>query len=134
MASAPARDFPGLRWVRTSLRTAHIAAFSGLVGGHVFAASPAQLQPWLIATIASGGGLVALSLYQSMAWLREVRGVAILLKLGLLCIIPLWWSARLPILFAIIVLSSYVSHMPGRYRYWVLGVGPPATRQPHKRG
>jgi len=128
------RDFRGLRWLRTSLRTAHIAAFSGLVGGHVFDASSTQLTPWLYASIASGAALVALNLYQTTRWLREVRGVAIMFKLALLCVIPFWWQARIPVLFAIIVLSSYVSHMPGRYRYWVIGDGPPLRKQKSKRG
>lgn len=128
------RDFRGLRWLRTTLRTAHIAAFAGLVGGHVFDVSPGQLEPWLYATIGSGAALVALNLYQTTRWLIEVRGVVVMLKLLLLCMIPLWWSARLPILFAVIVLSSYVSHMPGRYRYWVIGRGPPQGRQTARRG
>ncbi len=129
-----ARQFPGLRWLRTSLRTGHIAAFSGLVGGHVFDASASALQPWLFATIATGGALIALNLYQTSIWLRELRGIAIMVKMALLCIIPVWWDARLVILFVVIAISGYVSHMPGRYRYWVIGEGPPQGKQRHKRG
>jgi hypothetical protein len=115
------------RWLRITLRTAHIAAFSTLVGGHVFATPADSLRPWLYAAVASGGLLVATYVYQTgWRWAREIRGAAILGKIALLCVIPFWWSSRVPILFAVIVASSYVSHMPGRYRYWVIGRGPPA--------
>jgi hypothetical protein len=128
------RQLPGLRWIRMTMRTAHIATFSVVIGGHIFAVPADRIYPWLLAAIATGAGLIALSLYQSFLWLREVRGVAILIKLGLLCAIPLWWEARVPILFAIVVISSYVSHMPGRYRYWVIGRGPRKRNPKGARG
>ncbi len=113
------------RWVQIGLRTVHIASFSVLVGGHVFAVEADSLRPWLYAAIASGGALVVSQLDIGWLWFRQLRGVAIAVKLGLLGIIPFWWSARVPLLVAIIVISSLSSHMPGRYRYWVVGRGPP---------
>ena len=121
---AQERQFPGLRWIRITLRTAHIVSFTAVVGGHIFGAAAADVLPWLIATIATGAGIMALYLFQSFRWLCELRGAAILFKLLLLCVIPFWWEARVPILVAIVVISSYVSHMPGRYRYRVIRGGP----------
>lgn len=115
-----------LRWVRITLRTAHIIFFSALVGGHVFGTPADDLLPWLYGAVATGGALGATFLYQTRRWLVEIRGVAIMLKVGLLCVIPFWWQARVPILMLVIVLSGYISHMPGRYRYWVVGKGPPS--------
>ncbi len=115
-----------LRWTRITLRTTHIATFSTLVGGHVFSTPADSLRPWLYAAVASGALLIASYLYQAgWRWVREIRGAAILSKIGLLCVIPFWWQARVPILFTVIVISSYVSHMSGRYRYWLIGKGPP---------
>lgn len=115
-----------LRWVRITLRTAHIIFFSALVGGHIFGAAADDLLPWLYGAVGTGAALSATFLYQTRRWPVEIRGVAIMVKVGLLCVIPFWWEARVPILVIVIVLSSYVSHMPGRYRYWVVGKGPPA--------
>ena len=120
-----ARDFVGKRWLNITLRTAHIATFAVLVGGHVFDVPASELRAWLYAAIGSGAAMMAIQLHASFRWLRELRGAAIVLKLALLCSIAVWWQARVPVLIAVIVLSSFVSHMPGRYRYWVLGVGPP---------
>ena len=39
-------------------------------------------------------------------------------KLGLLALIPWAWNFRAPILFAVIVIASVGSHMPGRFRYY----------------
>lgn len=125
----PARDFRGKRWVNITLRTAHIATFAALVGGHVFDVPADELRPWLYGAIASGAAMMAIQLHASFLWLRQIRGAVILLKLAMLCAIAVWWQARVPILFAVIVISSYMSHMPGKYRYWVIGVGPPAREK-----
>lgn len=111
------------------MRTAHIATFAVLVGGHVFDAPAEDLRPWLYGAIASGAAMMLIQLHASFLWLRQVRGVAILMKLVALCAIAVWWQARVPILFGVIVVSSYVSHMSGRYRYWVVGVGPPVREK-----
>ncbi len=118
------RALPGHRWIRIGFRTGHIAASTALVGGHVFGVDAGRLEPWLWATVITGVALIGTDLYQSLLWLREVRGAAVLAKAALLLAIPVWWDARVPILFAVIVIGSVVSHMPGRYRYWVIGRGP----------
>ena len=119
------RDFYGKRWVNIALRTAHIATFGVLVGGHVFDVPAVDLHGWLYAAIGTGAAMMAIQLHASFAWLREVRGAAIVVKLALLCTVAVWWQARVAVLMIVIVISSFVSHMPGRYRYWVIGVGPP---------
>ena len=123
------RHLPGRRWIRITLRTGHIVASSVLVGGHVFNLPAAELMLWLWATIATGVALIATDLYQSLLWLREVRGAAVMAKMALLLVIPVWWEARVPVLVAVIVIGSVVSHMPGRLRYWVIGRGPRPTRR-----
>jgi hypothetical protein len=100
-----------------SLRTVHLLAFGVLVGGHVFDVEPRRLVGVLIATLASGAGLVILELLVTFDWLRTVKGLAVVAKLLLLCLVPIFWQHRVAILVAAIVLASVTSHMPGRYRH-----------------
>lgn len=100
-----------------SLRALHLVTFGVLVGGHVFDVEPSRLIAFLVATVASGFGLVALELASTFDWLRTVRGLAVVAKLLLLSTIPFFWEHRVAILVAAIVFAAVTSHMPGRYRH-----------------
>jgi hypothetical protein len=112
-----------VRWLRISLRSVHLTAVSVWLGASVYAPDTASLPEWLALVVVSGVLLVGTDLRDGLGVLREVRGAAILVKLALLAALPLL-STRLPLLLAVVALSAVVSHMPGRYRYWVLGRGP----------
>ncbi len=114
----PPRRIPAHRALSIAFRTAHLATFGALVGGHVFGVEPARLFPFLVATITSGAALMALELASSFEWLLMVKGVAVLLKLGLLAAIPVFWSHRVFILLLIVALASISSHMPSRLRHY----------------
>ena len=116
----PARRFPRFRLWSIALRTAHIAVTGLLLGGHAFGAPADRLRPLLWAAIASGVGLMALDSYKSLHWLHQTWGVMLLLKLGLLCLVPFLWDLRVPLLLAVIVLASTESHMPARFRHYSL--------------
>lgn len=120
------RGTGAMRWLRITLRTVHIIGSCFVVGGHAFGADKADVMPWLYVAIGSGALMIATYLTEGWLWFREVRGIAVLFKSALLIAIPFWWDARVPILIAVIVIGSIVSHMPGRYRYWVVGRGPRA--------
>lgn len=117
LAPDPPRRVPGQRWLGVWLRTAHLATFGILLGGHAFDVDPARLVPFLVATIVSGAGLMALELACTFAWLGTVKGFAVLVKLGVLLAIPLFWEQRLVLLLAVVVLASVVSHMPSKLRH-----------------
>ncbi len=117
--SAP-RSFPFRRSVRTLLRATHIFTGGVLVGGVLFDQPPEVLSPWVIGTVASGLLLLATDLYASLAVLCEVRGASVLLKLILTALVPVLWEARLELLMAALLLGAVSSHMPGRYRHYVL--------------
>ena len=53
----PPRRIPRHRALGLTLRTAHLMTFGALLGGHFFDVDPARLLPFLVATIASGGGI-----------------------------------------------------------------------------
>jgi hypothetical protein len=113
------------RWLRITSRTAHILAASVLVGGHYFSVPADSLRPWLYGVLGTGALLWATDLGQGWAYLREVRGLTVLVKIALVASVALLWPYRVAILFGVALLSGIVSHMPGRYRYYAIGKGPP---------
>ena len=127
-------SFDWRRWLRISFRSSHILCISVLVGGHFFATPAHALRPWLYAVIGTGAGLWATDLGQGWEYLREVRAVTVLVKLALVASVAWLWDWRVPILFAVVLLSGVVSHMPGRYRYYALGRGAPASDDAERAG
>jgi hypothetical protein len=116
----PRRRLPHARAWNVGARTVHLAATGVLLGGHFFAVEPDTLLPWLAAAVASGAVMLAVELYSSFDWLVELGGLAVVLKVALLCAIPFAWSARVPILFAVVAVAGIGSHMPGKYRHYSL--------------
>ena len=109
---------PYARAWNIALRTAHIAMFGPLVGGHVFDVPRARLLPWLYATIITGMILVVIEAFPHLRWCYQGRGVCVWMKVILLGAIPFLWDCRVPMLWAVIVIASVGSHMPARFRYY----------------
>lgn len=114
----PPRRLPHERWIAIAFRTAHLIAAGSLLGGHLFAVPPDRLYSWLVATVASGLGLIALEVYRSAHWFHMAQGVLVLLKALVTALAGLWWSERVPLLLLVAVLGSVGSHMAGRYRHY----------------
>lgn len=106
------------RFLNIALRTAHIGAMGILLGGHAFDVAPERLMLALWLTIGTGVVLLAIEAGPHLLWFHQGRGVMTFAKLALLCAVPLAWDYRLPILLAVIVIGSFGSHMPGRFRYY----------------
>lgn len=119
----PRRRFPHARAWNVGARTVHLAATGTLLGGHFFGAPADALIPWLWVAIASGAVMFALELYTSLDWLTQLGGLAVVVKVAALCVIPFAWAARVPILYLVVVLAGVGSHMPGRYRHYSLLYG-----------
>lgn len=98
----------------------HLLAFGALYGGHVYGVSTDRLDPALLATLATGGALVALELYHAPIWLVQLRGAATIVKVVLTSLVVFAWDMRLTILTVAVVIGSVSSHMPGRFRYYSL--------------
>ena len=111
---------PGVRTLRTTLRTLHIMAVAVFYGGHVYGVDAARLEPALYAVLASGGLFVALEVARAPIWLVQLRGVATFVKLGLVASLGAFWEQRLLLLTLALVIGSVVAHMPGRFRYYSL--------------
>jgi hypothetical protein len=116
----PRRRLPHARAWNVGARTVHLGATGVLLGGHFFGIEAETLLPWLAAAIASGAVMLAVEIYSSFDWLAELGGLAVVLKVALLCVIPFAWSARVPILFAVVLVAGIGSHMPGKYRHYSL--------------
>jgi hypothetical protein len=114
----PARRPAYGRALNIGFRTVHLAVTGILLGGHAFGAPAAGLRPVLWIVIASGTGLLVIESYKSCDWIHQGWGLMLLLKLGLLCLTPLFWELRLPLLLAVVVLASVASHMPARFRHY----------------
>jgi hypothetical protein len=120
---ADPRHFPGRRWLKMGLRAGHIACAGILLGAYVFHVDPAQRDPWLWATILSGLALVALDVHESAAFLLQVRGVVVVMKIGLLGALHWMEGGQAWILGLIVVASVVSSHASASVRYLVLFMG-----------
>jgi hypothetical protein len=107
-----------MRAFNIALRTTHIAAMGVLVGGHAFDVSPERLTVSLWMTIGTGVALAAAEAGPRLLWFHQARGAMTLVKLALICAVPLAWDYRFPILIVVIVIASIASHMPGRMRHY----------------
>ncbi len=104
-----------------AFRTLHLAAFGVLLGGHTFTVEAERLLLYLWLTILSGLGLIALEVYAvGLYWLFLGKGIMVLVKLGLLLLIPFFWEARVLLLLLVVAIASVGSHMPARYRHYSL--------------
>ncbi len=114
----PPRRLSHSRAANIALRTAHVAVTGILLGGHAFGVTPDVLRPILWLVIATGGGLATLESLKTLNWVHQGWGVALLIKLSLLCAMPFFWSVRVSILLAVVVIASVESHMPARLRHY----------------
>ena len=120
-----------MRALNITLRTAHIGAMGVLLGGHAFDVTAERLEVTLWLTIGTGIALAAVEAGPRLLWFHQARGVLTMVKVALICAVPLAWDYRLPILLAVVVVGSVVSHMPGRFRHYsvvyrrVIKDGPP---------
>ena len=89
-----------------------------LLGGHAFDVGTERLMPVLWLTIGTGVFLIALESGARLLWFHQGRGILVMVKLALICVVPFAWDFRLPILLLVVVIASVGSHMSGRYRYF----------------
>lgn len=114
------RFFPGQRWVNIMLRTLHLVGIAGLGGGFFYTAEGDLWQRFFDLTLWSGAGLMAIAIWNNGIWLLQLRGQAILLKLLLLGLMPLFPVLRLHLFLCILIISGVISHAPASVRYYSL--------------
>jgi hypothetical protein len=112
-----------LRWrrgLKIGLRAAHVLCASVLTGGTLLGAPPDRIAPWLTATAVSGLSIVLLDLHESGAFLLQLRGAVVLVKIGLLAALPWLAPWRAGIFTSIVLISVLSSHAPSGVRYLML--------------
>ncbi|MCB9902922.1 MAG: hypothetical protein H6831_00795 [Planctomycetes bacterium] len=122
----PPRELPGQRLIKISLRAVHVLCVGVLTATYLLdlGTNPQRLaearETWLAATVATGSTILALDLYQSGAFLLQVRGAVLFLKLGCLLFLARMGDAAGYVLAALVLVSVISSHAPSRWRYRVL--------------
>ena len=106
------------RWTKISLRTLHLLAVAGVGGGILFGLEKdLWLSYWWLA-MASGGLMMLMDIISNPVWMIQIRGLVIFFKLILLALLgsqPAWDGF---LLIVIIIISSIISHAPGKLRYY----------------
>ena len=114
----PARDFPGQRWTRITLRTFHLIFMAHLMGAIALGYPSSELSFVVLGTILSGILFMGVEIYHTCVWFFQVKGWVVILKIVLMVLAGMYHDAAQPLMIAIIVIGSISSHMPGRYRYY----------------
>ena len=112
------RQFPGKRWVKIGLRTAHLLGLAGT--GAIFLLNQgipgAQFYFYLV--IASGIAMMTLDIWSNGIWIYQLRGQAIMVKLCLFIAMINLPEYSSPIFVLIVIISGVVSHASGDVRYY----------------
>jgi len=106
------------RWTKISLRTLHLLAVAGVGGGILFGLEQDLWRSYWLLALVSGGLMMLVDIIANPLWLVQVRGLVIFLKLALLVMLGGYPSLDGYLLGAIIVISTVISHAPGKLRYY----------------
>ena len=127
----PPRDFRGRRALKILVRAVHVLAAGVFTGAHLlevrFVEAGASLAEasdpagsWRTLLIASGLAILALDLFESAAFLLQVRGLVVTIKIALLLCLPAFGGHAGALLAALVLASVVFSHAPSRVRYFLL--------------
>jgi hypothetical protein len=114
------RRYAGQRWAKVAARSAHVVLAGICVGALVFRVDPEVRWPWFLAAILSGLLMVFLDLYESGAFLLQLRGLVLLVKLLFLALLPVFGGAAVWVLAAVAFFSVISSHATARFRYFLI--------------
>lgn len=110
------RDFRGRRLLVNLMRALHLAGVAGFAAA-VLAAGPHGLR-WAVVLLVSGAVMMALDAWSELAYLRQVQGLAMVLKLLLVVAMIAWADGRQALFWLLVVFSALLSHAPGRLRHY----------------
>lgn len=123
------RFFRGQRWVNIALRSAHLVGMAGIGGGFLFSLDSALWESYWLLTLGTGIALSLLYLWSTLAWVLELKGLAVVLKTALLALAFAIPDARTELFIVVVVLSSLIAHAPARVRNYRWS----QLLSPHKR-
>ncbi len=114
------RRYAGQRWVKIMARSTHVVLSGIYLGAFVFGADPATRWPWFLATLLSGLLMICLDLYESGAFLLQLRGLVVTVKLILLAFLPSFGEAGVWVIALIAFFSVISSHASSNFRYYLI--------------
>jgi hypothetical protein len=109
------RDFPGRVALIGLLRIGHVAGVVGL-GAALLHGEPAS-GPVLSLLIGSGLGIALLDRWSNRSYLKQVSGLAVLLKAALLAALAALGGLGPIAFWGLLIFSVAIAHAPGRLRH-----------------
>jgi hypothetical protein len=116
----PPRDFRLRRELKILCRAVHVLCVALLLGAVVYDEPAGEQQRALWLVVGSGLSILVLDLYETAAFLLQVRGLVLLVKLIGVAALPWLEGGRALLLAALILVSVVSSHAPAKLRYFVL--------------
>ena len=126
LAASDYRSFPGKAPVVNLLRALHLIGVVGL-GASVLGGGPEQAcDAYCLLVLLSGAAILALDVWSSLAYVLQIKGMGMAVKLGMVLWMVLDAGHRVELFWVVVALSSLLTHASGRLR----GYSPwPALRQ-----
>lgn len=114
------RHLPGHRAIKIMLRGLHTLAAGVFCGAWLFEV-PAESRELLLAlVVASGLAMLLLDLFESGAFLLQVRGLVLIAKVATLACLPCLGASTGVVLSSLFVVAVISSHAPSKVRYYVV--------------
>ena len=114
------RPLAARRFLKIVFRAVHVLFAGVYLGAFVFAATADARCAWGIGLAISGVLLLLLDLHESGAFLLQVRGLLVMIKIALLICLPLLHPHEACVLGSVVIVSVISSHAPSSVRYRVL--------------
>ncbi|HEX8962294.1 MAG TPA: hypothetical protein VF801_04760 [Rhodocyclaceae bacterium] len=115
MRSGDFRDFPGRVALIGLLRIGHVAGVVGV--GAAVLRGEAATGPFLVLLVACGLAIAVLDRWSNRAYLRQISGLAVMLKAGLLIVLAAFAAFGALAFWGFLVFSVAIAHAPGRVRH-----------------
>ena len=110
------RSFYGQRWVNIAMRCAHLVGIAGIGGGFLYGLDAGSWSFYWQLTVSSGAALSLIYIWSNGAWLLEMKGLAIILKLVVLTVALMIPDLRATAFILVIIMSGLIAHAPARVR------------------
>lgn len=106
--------------MKITLRAAHVLCAGVVTGSYLLSVADPVRSHWMIAAAATGAAMLLLDLQETAVFLLQLRGLIVVIKIGLLGALPFFgpWQGRM--LAALVGLSVLSSHASSKFRYFVV--------------
>jgi len=108
---------PAARALAIVLRTCHLLAMAGFVGGVLVAPGDPSIATWRLLTVVSGVALLVTEISHGPHWIYQGRGVATVAHIAVLGLLGVEGMERTACIAALVV-GAIGSHMPRSLRKW----------------